>query len=98
MGLPGTGPGLEISTKNRVTAPVYDMLPMAYAPLAGGEIAPTTYAPGLPTPKDREAWLQAGQAAQVFWKAAIADQRISERFRETCRENLQELMRLLALV
>ena len=78
-------------------APVYDMLPMAYAPLAGGEIAKTTFSPGLPAPKDRSAWLQASQAAQLFWKTATADKRISTGFRAICRENLQELIRLVAL-
>ena len=82
---------------NMQVAPVYDMLPMAYAPLAGGEIPRTEYTPGLPTPKDRAAWLLASQAAQLFWDTARADQRISTRFREICGANLQELNRLITL-
>ena len=78
-------------------APVYDMLPMAYAPLAGGEIPKTVYAPGLPAPKDREAWLAASRAAQMFWESAAADVRISIRFRAVCDTNLHELRRLDAL-
>jgi hypothetical protein len=78
-------------------APVYDMLPMAYAPLAGGEIPKTVYAPGLPTPKDRGAWLAASRAALAFWAAAAMDARISSRFRTVCDANLRELERLTAL-
>ena len=78
-------------------APVYDMLPMAYAPLAGGEIPKTVYAPGLPTPRDRNAWLAASRAALAFWKATAADPRICARFRAVCDANLRELERLTAL-
>ena len=78
-------------------APVYDMLPMAYAPLAGGEIPRTVYAPGLPSPKDRDVWLAASRAAQAFWQAAAADARISMQFRLVCDANLRELQRLTGL-
>lgn len=84
------GPTLQV-------APVYDMLPMAYAPMAGGEIPNTQYAPGLPAPQDRGAWLVAAQAAQQFWDTAMQDQRISAAFRAVCKTNLQELRRLLPL-
>jgi hypothetical protein len=80
-----------------LVAPVYDMLPMAYAPLAGGEIPKTAYAPGLPAPRDRDAWLAASRAAQAFWEAAALDPRISTRFRAVCDENLRELHRLTGL-
>ena len=82
---------------NMQVAPVYDMLPMAYAPMAGGEVPRAEYTPGLPTPKDRAAWLLASQAAQLFWDTARADPRISARFREVCGANLQELNRLITL-
>lgn len=78
-------------------APVYDMLPMAYAPMAGGEIPKTIYAPGLPAPKDRNAWLSASQAASKFWEMAGQDARISKSFRKVCESNLAELQRLMRL-
>jgi hypothetical protein len=84
------GPPLQI-------APVYDMLPMAYAPMAGGEIPDNRYAPGLPTPHNREAWLAASQAALGFWELAMQDARISPAFRSVCAANLQELQRLMQL-
>ncbi len=78
-------------------APVYDMLPMLYAPLAGGEVPTSSFAPGLPTPKERPAWLLASGAALVFWQSAASDQRISAPFREICRQNVGTLATLMGL-
>jgi hypothetical protein len=75
-------------------APVYDMLPMMYAPLPGGELPAPVFNPSLPTPKDREAWLLAYPAARSFWQNAADDQRISGSFREMCARNGAELERL----
>ncbi|WP_293660756.1 type II toxin-antitoxin system HipA family toxin YjjJ [Rhodoferax sp. OV413] len=68
-------------------APTYDMLPMQYAPLAGGELPTSMYAPALPAPQDRAIWLDASVAALQFWRSAAADMRISEGFRTICAEN-----------
>ena len=78
-------------------APVYDMLPMMFAPLQGGEIPAVSFAPELPMPSRIQAWSQASVAAQAFWKAAANDQRISKRFRTQCAENLATVNRLMAL-
>lgn len=75
-------------------APVYDMLPMMYAPLPGGELPASAFSPGLPTPKDRDAWLLAYPAARGFWQNAAEDQRISASFRAICARNCMELERL----
>ncbi|MCC6194692.1 MAG: type II toxin-antitoxin system HipA family toxin YjjJ [Burkholderiales bacterium] len=72
-------------------APAYDMLPMAYAPLPGGEVAPRVFAPDLPHPGQRPAWLSACEIALAFWVAAGADVRISESFRVVCRDNAARL-------
>lgn len=85
-------PGLPMQV-----APVYDMLPMMYAPLAGGELPPVQYSPALPQPQERAAWLQAAAAAIIFWQTASADVRISAGFRQTCADNLAELARLRAM-
>lgn len=68
-------------------APAYDMLPMAYAPLAGGEVPPRDFTPSLPLPAQRATWLAACTSAMEFWRSAAADSRISEQFRNTCRAN-----------
>lgn len=78
-------------------APVYDMLPMQYAPLAGGELGPVVYAPALPTPQDRAAWLDASVAALQFWSTAATDPRITDGFRATCTDNARALQALQAL-
>jgi hypothetical protein len=78
-------------------APVYDMLPMAYAPLAGGEIPRVTFTPSLPGPRGRDAWQLAAQAALAFWQSASEDRRISKPFARLCQQNLLELRRLVSL-
>ena len=79
-------------------APAYDMLPMAYAPLPGGEVPPAAWAPAWPAPAHRTAWLAACSAATSFWTCAAADSRISEGFRATAAANAQALVALTRLV
>lgn len=78
-------------------APVYDMLPMMFAPLPGGEIPSVTLTPELPLPAHHQAWLQASVAAKEFWQMAAQDARISMRFRSVCASNLASLNSLIAL-
>ncbi|MEY4643731.1 MAG: hypothetical protein RLZZ596_562 [Pseudomonadota bacterium] len=82
-------PGLPMTV-----APVYDMLPMMYAPLAGGEITQLRFQPSLPAPGERDVWIEACRCAIRFWQTAAADTRISEGFRTTCAQNAAELNRL----
>ncbi|MBI3773883.1 MAG: type II toxin-antitoxin system HipA family toxin YjjJ [Gammaproteobacteria bacterium] len=88
---PGKQPELRL-------APTYDMLPMFYAPLAGGEVPVRTFEPVLPLPKEREAWLMACAAALHFWQQTSTDTRISDAFRKVCGENYQRLNNLVQLV
>lgn len=73
-------PGLE-------PAPVYDMLPMGYAPQRGSEVPPRDYVPPLPLPREASAWQEAAHAAVIFWQRCAEDPRISPEFRKTCRVN-----------
>ncbi|MBK7052833.1 MAG: hypothetical protein KBE07_15410 [Rhodoferax sp.] len=82
----------SVPTMPLQVVPVYDMLPMLYAPMAGGEILLVRYAPALPSPQDRALWLQASVAACRFWQTAAADQSISPEFQTLCRQNLAALM------
>jgi hypothetical protein len=77
-------PGLEM-------APAYDMLPMLYAPVRGGEVPQPTFTPALPLPGERDAWLAAAHGACVFWRRAGNDARVSESFRARCQENADRL-------
>ncbi len=86
-----SGPALD-------SAPVYDMLPMLYAPQRGVELAPVTFAPRLPLPAEREAWQQAASAARQFWAEAADDARISGEFRATCNQNLHIVGKTMGLL
>jgi hypothetical protein len=79
-------------------APMYDMLPMLYAPQRGVELAPVIFAPRLPLPAEREAWQQAAAAADQFWSRASDDARISEPFRAICAENLRTVRKTVGLL
>ncbi len=80
-------PGLQL-------APVYDMLPMRYAPPRAAEVMTPAFAPPLPLPHERDAWQAAWPAACAFWKAAADDARISIGFRQVCAANATVLARL----
>lgn len=70
-------PGLRLT-------PVYDMLPMLFAPQRGGEVPERDFKPEPPLPEERETWHDAAQAAAVFWKRCADDARISDDFRRRC--------------
>ncbi len=70
-----------------VLAPIYDMLPMLYAPVRGVELPQRTFHPGLPLPAERAVWHEAAGAAVAFWRQAAADRRIGEDFRRICETN-----------
>lgn len=72
-------------------APAYDMLPMAYAPLPGGEVPQREFAPALPLPAERASWLTSCRGAIAFWREAATDTRVGEAFRGVCRANAARL-------
>jgi hypothetical protein len=69
-------------------APVYDMLPMLYAPVAG-EVVERDWASQMPRPNAHtlSVWPQARELAVRFWQSAAVDQRISDAFREVAQVN-----------
>lgn len=73
--------------KGFAPAPVYDMLPMLYAPLPGGEVPARQFTPELPLPAQRAVWNTACTAATAFWLAAAQDSRISAPCRTICAAN-----------
>jgi hypothetical protein len=76
-------------------APVYDMLPMMYAPVRGVELPAREFTPRLPLPDESALWTEAARAAIAFWESAGADRRISASFRALCRANAK-LLRAMA--
>ena len=88
---PAPAPGPEKPGGGLQLAPVYDMLPMAYAPARGIEVPARAYVPKLPLPNDQAAWRDAALAARVFWEKAAEDPRISAGFRAVCERNFRVL-------
>ena len=76
-------------------APTYDMLPMLYAPLPGGELPTRAFEPALPLPPQRGVWRVACSAAISFWERAAADARISQPFRRVLASNGERLRDVL---
>jgi len=68
-------------------APAYDMLPMQYAPLRGGELPAQPYAPRLPLPGEARVWEQAADGAIAYWQRCSEDARVSGAFRQVCQDN-----------
>ncbi|WP_343629028.1 type II toxin-antitoxin system HipA family toxin YjjJ [Roseateles sp.] len=76
-------------------APIYDMLPMVYAPMRGMELPPRDFRPKLPMPADVTSWGAAAIAAVAFWRSAANDTRISAAFRAIAERNAAHLTQLL---
>lgn len=73
-------------------APIYDMLPMGYAPHAGNVREPTlTVNP--PRGADLELWPDARRVAECFWGAVANHAEVSERFRAVAAANAETLIR-----
>ena len=71
-------------------APVYDMLPMGYAPVAG-EVPARAYAAPAPDPGHEATWSAAGKRAIGYWQVVARDERISEPFRAIASENARAI-------
>ncbi len=80
-------------------APAFDVLPMRYAPLAGGEVPPTPeWTPPLPLPPDKQAWMDAYVPALAFWREAADDERVEPELRTAFESNASMLEKAAALV
>ncbi len=78
-------------------APAYDMLPMAYAPMRGGEVPTREFSPEQSLPAEARVWLQAAVASISFWEAGASDSRISDDFRRICDKNSKTLQAMIHL-
>ncbi len=75
-------------------SPAYDMLPMLYAPLSGGEVPLRQFVVALPLPNQELAWKIAHAAAIYFWQAASQNAQISPLFQKICEINLMQLQQV----
>ena len=78
-----------------VLAPIYDMLPMFYAPTRSGDCHDMPLSPDLPLPEEQSLWFMAAEAACQFWESCARDTRISVSFQQVCRENHENVARLM---
>ena len=79
-------------------SPAYDMLPMLYAPLSGGEVPLRQFTVALPKPQQTTAWQIAYEAAICFWQLVSQHDAISPSFKEISKINLQQLMQFKQLI
>jgi hypothetical protein len=71
-------------------APIYDMLPMLFAP-SHDELVARVYEPPEPTSATMRAWGKARDVAEEYWRVLTQDKRISGGFRDICSACLSTL-------
>mgnify|MGYP001120537133 CR=1 FL=1 len=71
-------------------APVYDMLPMAFAPSRQGDMRHAAPEIILTAEVSRQVWQQAREMAQVYWQRLGALPGVSERFRQLAGDMLRQ--------
>lgn len=76
-------------------APVYDMLPMLFAPQSD-QIVVRRFEPTGLTAAWLSVWSRARLLAEAYWERLIAEARLSSEFRELCAQNLKALRALPA--
>ena len=72
-------------------APVYDMLPMRFAPTIHGEVVARELKLAMPTALTQTLWAEVNAWAIEYWARVSADQRISHDFRMMARQYAQSL-------
>jgi len=75
---------------NLTLAPVYDMLPMVFAPM-GTTLVERTFAPEPPTALNLHLWHEVANHALIYWSQLSETEELSQGFRKTalnCRDAL----------
>ena len=72
-------------------APVYDVLPMWYAPQSQGGLPQALHPQPVILPEYNHLRERVLALAKVFWQAVRDDDRVSVGFREICEKNLQRM-------
>jgi hypothetical protein len=82
---------LDVFGQQLRLAPVYDMLPMTFAP-SGTLLVERPFEPCPPSARTLDVWADAARHALGFWTRVIACEALSEGFRERarqCRDTLE---------
>jgi hypothetical protein len=80
---------------NFVLAPVYDMLPMLYAP-EHGQLIDRVFAPPPPSAQTFSVYSRVNTLAQEYWRRIADDRRVSAGFRALSATNAEAVRRLRA--
>jgi hypothetical protein len=79
-------------------APVYDMLPMMYAPVAGDELPDREFETALPGAGNLSIWKSMAEAAEDYWRKVASHELISTEFAARASENAAAVLRTRTLV
>ncbi len=74
-------------------APVYDMLPMMFAPV-NEQILSREFTPPSPSPVDSDIWYPCWEVAKKFWKEVSLHKLISSDFKKIALDNLKAIKNL----
>ncbi len=79
-------------------APVYDMLPMLYAPTAGDVVAAREFEPPLPTSGNLDIWKEITTLAVRYWHEVSVHQNVSAEFAAIAKRNAERVTAVAKLV
>ncbi len=73
--------------------PLYDMLPMAFAPVRG-ELPQMRLRPPLRTAENDEVWVVAGQCAGEYWQSLTHDEQLTDEFKRLSDNQARQCRRM----
>jgi hypothetical protein len=89
----------HLSFDSRPTlAPIYDMLPMLYAPTAGNVVVTREFDPPLPTGANLDIWKEMAALAVEYWKQISSHSQVSADFVAIARRNAERVAGVAKLV
>jgi hypothetical protein len=74
-------------------APIYDMLPMLFAP-QDGQLMERPFEPAGPAAATLSVWPRAREIAEIYWTRLCEESRLSEDFRRRCGQCLDAVRQL----
>jgi hypothetical protein len=74
-------------------APIYDMLPMMYAPVAGDELPNREFEAPLPTAGNLNIWKSIAEAAERYWREVASHDLMSTEFAERASRHAEVILR-----
>jgi hypothetical protein len=77
--------------------PLYDMLPMRYAPSAQGEVVDRPFIPPVCRAAELEPWKSSANAALAYWRNVSDESSLSDQFRAIAHQNNIMIASVLAV-